>query len=594
MAGSTYTSKSIPLGTKSFSGGLNSTSGELGVQDNESSDLSNIDFNKFGSILKRNGYLNVNTTATGAYGSDGLYWYEYFSSGLLKQVAVNVSNAVIYAMHDADGTYHDITGSLTSTPGTYHDFTTWLNRMYGTNGVDRPWTWNGTGNASVLTALTANSYTFIVTGVTTAPVAGETYTNNTITYTVVASYISSGSGTIVATGSGSPETAGNLTHTSGGTGDATIAFSAFTINANIANAKYISQFSNYLFLANVTVGSTYYPTRIYYSALKDDTQWSAANYLEVSKDDGQEITGIRVLSDRLVVYKTRSIYTVFYTGDVDIPFILPGGGKANSPVGCVAPFSIQEVDNGHVFLALDGLYFFDSSNSYKLSYRLDTTFAGLNQGGFNRVRSLVQKIKNRYWLAVSNGSSGTNNMVIVWDFYNNAFSLYNGINASAMRTIYLTSSEERPHFVDYAGWLYRADYGTDDYVGSTGTTVTKTAIDAYYYTNWKSFDDLCDQKGVAHVYIYYQLNTATLSFSYSYNFAGTDEYTSGIDTTGTVIRWEAFNWGEGNWSYRGGSVSRRDLTGRGRVVRFKFANREVGQTFRIDGFGALTHLETAV
>ena len=588
MAGGSYTSKSIPLGSKSFSGGLNSTSGELGLQDNESSSLQNIDFNKFGSILKRNGYLNVNTTATGAYGSDGLYWYEYFSAGLLKQTVVNVSNAVIYNMHDADGTYHNITGSLTSTPGTYHDFTTFLNKMYATNGVDRPWYWNGAGNASVIDALCADSYTFVVTGVTTAPAVGETYTNSAVTYTVVKSFITDGGGTIVATGASNPATSGDLTHSSGGTGDATIAYAEFTPNANIQKAKYVSQFNNFLFLANVTVDGVYYPTRVYYSELKDDTIWSAANYLEVSKDDGQEITGIRVLSDRLIVYKTRSIYTIFYTGDVDIPFILPGGGKTNSPVGCIAPFSIQEVDNGHVFLALDGLYFFDSSNTYKLSYRLDATFAGLNQAGFNRVRSLTQKIKNRYWLAVSNGASNTNDMVIVWDWFNNAFSLYSGINASAMRTLYIASSEERPYFIDYLGYLYRADTGTDDYPAKT-----KTAINAYYYTNWKSFDDLCDQKGVAHAYIYYQLNAGILSFAYSYNFDIGDQYVSTINMSGNAVLWGNFNWGEVNWSGQGGATIRRDLLGRGRVVRFKFSNNAQGETFRIDGFGALTHLETA-
>jgi hypothetical protein len=586
MAGSSYTSKSIPLGTKSFSAGVNTASGPLGLQDNESSDLSNVDFNKFGSVLKRNGYLHTNATSLGAYASDGLYWYEHFASGSLVQQVINVVNGTLNESSDNGATFSAITGSLTITPDYHYDFDTWLNRVYGTNGKDTPWYYTGTGNGTVLTALRANSYTFIVTGVTTAPLVGATYTNNGITYTVVTSYISSGSGTIVATGSGSSETAGNLTKT-GGTGDASIAFSAFTINANIQNAKYVKQFSNYLFLANCTVGGVYYPTRIYYSALKDDTQWSAANYLEVSKDDGQEITGIRVLSDRLVVYKTRSIYTVFYTGDIDIPFILPGGGKANSPVGCIAPFSIQEVDNGHVFLAYDGLYFFDSSNSYKLSYRLDNTFSALNLSVIENCRSLVQKVKNRYWLAVSNGSSNTNNFVIVWDFYNNAFSFYSGINASAMCELYITSSEERPHFADYAGYVYRADFGTDDYPSKV-----QTAIDSYYYTNWKTFDDLVDQKGVPSVFIYHQQNSGTLSFSYSFEFADGDQYTSVFTTSESASLWDVAVWDVALWGATGGAIKRRDLTGRGRVVRFKFANNNMSETYRIDGFGAWTHLET--
>ena len=63
MAGNLYTTKSIPVGDKVFNGGLNSTSGPLNLQENESSDLQNIDFDKFGSILKRNGYTCLNTSA---------------------------------------------------------------------------------------------------------------------------------------------------------------------------------------------------------------------------------------------------------------------------------------------------------------------------------------------------------------------------------------------------------------------------------------------------------------------------------------------------------------------------------------------------
>jgi hypothetical protein len=57
------------------------------------------------------------------------------------------------------------------------------------------------------------------------------------------------------------------------------------------------------------------------------------------------------------------------------------------------------------------------------------------------------------------------------------------------------------------------DTGSDDY-----PLGVQTVIDAYYYTNWKTFDDLCDQKGIPQIYIYYQLNSATLTLAYSYDF----------------------------------------------------------------------------
>lgn len=66
-------------------------------------------------------------------------------------------------------------------------------------------------------------YVFAVSGITVLPIVGATYTNNGITYTVIFSTATF----LYATGSGDPLANGTLTNT-GGTGDATVTFSAFT------------------------------------------------------------------------------------------------------------------------------------------------------------------------------------------------------------------------------------------------------------------------------------------------------------------------------------------------------------------------------
>ena len=54
-----------PTGDVNFNGGLNSAGGNLSLQDNESPDLLNVDFNFLGSVLKRNGYTLLNSTPLG-------------------------------------------------------------------------------------------------------------------------------------------------------------------------------------------------------------------------------------------------------------------------------------------------------------------------------------------------------------------------------------------------------------------------------------------------------------------------------------------------------------------------------------------------
>ena len=88
MAGIDYTTKSVPQTHTLLNGGLNSTAGPLGLKDNESSDLQNIDFDKFGSISKRNGYATLHAAALNS-GADcnGLWWFEYDSSGTTTRKA---------------------------------------------------------------------------------------------------------------------------------------------------------------------------------------------------------------------------------------------------------------------------------------------------------------------------------------------------------------------------------------------------------------------------------------------------------------------------------------------------------------------------
>lgn len=510
MAGGNYTTSSVSIPDINFNGGLNSTSGPLSVENNESSGLQNIDFNKFGSILKRNGYTALNTTAiTNSPNSDGLWWYEFVSSGAYASFIINVGDGKLWKQDSLDGTWDDITGGLTITADNFCDFENFLNEVYITNNTDVPFKWTGSGD-----------------GV------------------------------------------------------------AMSVPSGLTKAKCVVQYNNYLFLGNVVVSSTTHKSRFYWSNIKDTGTWSAVNFIEVAKDDGQQIIRMIVLGDRLVVFKERSIYNVLFTGDNDIPFVVQ---KSSSPVGCVAQFSVQEVENGLVFLSADGFYYYDGNNSYKISSKIQNTISNLNLTRLNQAVSLRQKGKNRYMCSVASSGQTNNDTVIVWDWVLNAFTLYDGINAASMAVVWVNAIEERPYFGDYAGFVYRMDTGADDYPLNV-----QTAIDAHYYTNWKHYDDIVSEKAVPNVVIYYQTSNSIVTFAYSYDFESSDTYSQTFSlATGTAVYGSAV-YGTDIYAGAGGLQQRRDLDGRGRVVRFKFANATIGETMQIDGIGYYAHLETNV
>lgn len=507
MAGVKFTTPSSPISFKKLNGGLNSTAGPLGLEPNEFSSLLNIDFDKFGSFLKRNGYTALNTSAFNSSARwTGLYWFELASG---TRYLVGTCGNKLAKMDSLDGTWDDITGALTITAGNLTSFTTFRDNLLGTNGVDVPFLWTGTGNGSAMT---------VPTGLTTA--------------------------------------------------------------------KSVEVFSSYTFLANVTVSATTYKSRVYWSALDSISSWDTADFNDVSRDDGQTITCIKTLADRLVIFKERSIYLAFFTGDADVPFRFV---KSSSQVGCIAQFSVQEVDNGLVFLATDGIYYFDGNNSFKISDRINETIQSYNEVQFSQCCSMYQHDKNRYWLAIPGPSSSTNDKVITWDSFNNALSIYDGMAPSAMTVIYNSGLEERPYWGDYSGFVYRSDTGSDDYPLNV-----QTAIDSYAYTRWIDFDDLCDQKGIPNIYIYYKLQSATLTLAYSYDFNEGDQYTLTFMTNTSSSLYGSSLYGSGTYAGTGGAFKRQDLTGRGRTVRFKFANLTLSEGFRIDGFGTFAHLQTNV
>ena len=53
--------------------------------------------------------------------------------------------------------------------------------------------------------------------------------------------------------------------------------SAMTVPTNLTKAKFIENFNNYVMLANCYVSGTSYQTRVYWSAIKDDTSWTVTD-----------------------------------------------------------------------------------------------------------------------------------------------------------------------------------------------------------------------------------------------------------------------------------------------------------------------------
>lgn len=351
----------------------------------------------------------------------------------------------------------------------------------------------------------------------------------------------------------------------------------------ITTAKYTEVFSNYAFLANVTASGTYQGSRVYWSDIDSISSWQASSFRDVNKNDGQVITGLKKLGSSLVIFKRRSIWVANFTGDSDIPFVFQ---PTRSAVGCVSGYSIQEVENGLVFLSDDGLYYFDGNNSFKLTDRVLDTLQTFNQNRFGQCASAYYLTRNRYISSFTLSGNSTHDRNLTWDSHNNAFSVYKGINANCFARVY-NSGVEQIYFGDYSGFVYLMNTGSTDNPAGVAT-----AIDAYYYTKWFDYGDMVSKKAVPQLAIYYQYANATLTFVYSYNQEQADSYSQTFTLAGGSSLYGVAIYDTDMYAGSGGGVSKRHLTGRGELVRFGFKNSTVGETFGIDGFGAFANAET--
>jgi len=217
----------------------------------------------------------------------------------------------------------------------------------------------------------------------------------------------------------------------------------------------IKYYKNKLFIAGVS-GS---PARLYFSAEGDASTFDTVNDIrDVNANDGESIVGLESLFNQLVIFKERSVWSL--EGDTDDNFIIT---SRNSPVGCASQRSIQKVIRGLMFLANDGqVYLYqDLVDPIPISRPIPTTMAGINLDQSNLAAAAY--FDNKYRLSVPNGTNAYNNLVLVYDELNDAWTTQEGIDASVW-LVYRSGVRDELYFgeSDADSIIYKAEQGSTD------------------------------------------------------------------------------------------------------------------------------------
>ena len=123
-------------------------------------------------------------------------------------------------------------------------------------------------------------------------------------------------------------------------------------------AKYMKRFEDRLIFA----GLNNQPSKVVFTGRvpnHEKTDWSyGGGYISIEPDAGDDITGLEVYENKVIVFKERSIWQITFTfqsvGNYSIT--VPNVQLLTKSHGCISNRSIQPVENDILFLSRKGVY----------------------------------------------------------------------------------------------------------------------------------------------------------------------------------------------------------------------------------------------
>ena len=277
-------------------------------------------------------------------------------------------------------------------------------------------------------------------------------------------------------------------------------------------------------------------SRLDFSNLDDYTTWTSTDNILVETDDNQVITGLKSALDCLYVFKTESIHRVCGRDrdNLRLEQMVRGIGAASNS-------AIEVINNKFVFLTSQGdVAIYDGGInvqfiSEKITGTLDSSVVNFGRLQYAKAATLDD---SEFYLSLSTVSSGTHDLILMYDVDWQAWTKFAGLNANAI-TVYETGTQERAiGFGDYSGFANQYPSGTSD-AGSS--------IEAFWQSGHLRFD-VATQKTFREMQLFIrQEGSYTITFEHRVDFAETGTSNS-ISLSGTGALWDTAIWDAASWA----------------------------------------------
>lgn len=176
--------------------------------------------------------------------------------------------------------------------------------------------------------------------------------------------------------------------------------------------KHLIEFKDHLLLLDVSEDGDNYPQRVRWSDTADPNDFlnGNASYQDLPGADWVQ-TAVKFKGDYLVIFKDRSIWVGYATGDSDIFQF----DQRVAGVGCAAPKTVESLGNELIFLGWDDVYVFNGIDYEAIGSAIRVElFDNLDPGAIDKCFGVIIEEQKEYWLFVP--SSGSDYCDTAWVF----------------------------------------------------------------------------------------------------------------------------------------------------------------------------------
>lgn len=213
---------------------------------------------------------------------------------------------------------------------------------------------------------------------------------------------------------------------------------------------------------------------LYFSDAGNPSSFPVNNFIQINTNDGQNITGIEVLQDSLIIFKDDSIFVLdgeplgagntTTIGNLQLR-------KANSDVGCTAFRTIQRVGSVLMFMHKSGLYVYQNYAAQLVSQKLNRTFmTGMNPNFLDQCWGVYSSIQKKYLLGFPSPASATPDTVIVYDLITKNYALWDNMPGACATNYRFSGIVDNVVMGDAnKGIIYQLFQANYDIAGDNGT-----------------------------------------------------------------------------------------------------------------------------